>query len=133
MSPNHKLTTKDKAIGYSSFIIILIGLGLIFLRVPLGSHVPGSFYESTDYTEQLMVMVFETNSSSKNYLVPADVTRDYDSGYSVSSIYWPNGGVSNTDSNMCGSLSIEYRASCRITDDSGNETQYYIQLTDKQP
>lgn len=117
---------------------VLFGLFIVWISgVPhqlfWTSTVPGSFFEASEYSTKLKVLVFPDDSSVKNYKIPADVSRyldcdSYDEGpcfkyYYVTTIYWPNGGYQDFDD-------CEVELSTQNNCTSG-EDEYYIQLTNE--
>lgn len=76
-------------------IVFFTSIAICFLVGYLGSsyygHVIGNFFEKSNYEEKYFVNVFESDKTSKNYRLPADIRRS-EKTYYVLKVYWPNGG-----------------------------------------
>jgi hypothetical protein len=96
---------------------------------------PGSFFEKRSYKAKLYVFVNENSKSSKNYKLPAEISRhpgcyeEYeDDGGCVSLNYflteftWPDGGYADFDECIVG---LSHSSSCTDTDGK----KYEITLT----
>lgn len=102
-------------------LIILLVLGVIGKQM-FGLKQPGALLERASYDAKVYVLVFPDNKSSKNYYLPAEISRN--NGYSLDTLYWPNGGTTDfTDSNCV--LYLNLKASCG----DGNDNDYEIELT----
>ncbi len=115
-------------------ILFYVAIGLFFFWLAwglglsrFGVQQPGAFLEATDYEAKVLVMVFPSDDTTKNYLIPADIGKgdgSYDKTYTVYKIYWPNGGYTEFDN--CTIEEYTLKASC-FDDDK----EYFIQLTDR--
>jgi hypothetical protein len=105
--------------------IIALVLFFIFSKQYFGLKHPGSFYERTEYSAKVFVLVFPSDGT-KNYYIPADIDRT-EGAYDLTAIYWPNGGTTTFDN--CQDLKLNTKVLCSTTDNSGNDIDYHIQLT----
>jgi hypothetical protein len=94
--------TKYLRVSYAVVGFTLLGAFLlwlawgIFLNQWLGSTTVGSPWAKNNFETQYWVYVQPENAEAKNYRVKGDVSRD-DGIYSISRVYWPNGGTSTFD------------------------------------
>ncbi|HVC35841.1 MAG TPA: hypothetical protein VNE40_00115 [Candidatus Dormibacteraeota bacterium] len=106
-------------------ILILIA-GFYFIKYNFGVKQPGAFFEKADYTVKVYIFAKPDPNSSKSYYIPADVMRSSgDSGYTIETMYWPEGG--STDFSDCSNLQINQFTDCLANDN--NMTDYSIMLT----
>lgn len=115
--------------------LVLMGLAIVgmvysekYLTKTYGDHI-GSFFETADYTANYYINVFESEKSSKNYELPAEIYRsDVDGAYQVNYFTWPNGGYISFGNNKEYSP-LKINEKIKIEDDDGKT--WYIQLTKK--
>jgi hypothetical protein len=128
-----KTRIKEKFHSYIAWAVMIVFFGsLIFVEKELvknyGDHI-GNYFESTGYTADYYVNVFEGNLSAKNYELIAEIYRDEDTGnYLINKFTWPNGGYSEFDNySYDNPLIVGERV--WIKDD--NNKIWYVQLTNK--
>lgn len=128
-----KTKIKDKNYMVFHWIVIISSFTLMYFAEEwaakkYGDHI-GGFFETTGYTAQYYVNVFEAGNSTKNYELVADIYREEESGeYLITAFYWPNGGYSEFyDVGPDYPLVVGKRV--EIEDD--NDKTWFLQLTDR--
>lgn len=117
------MTAEQFGAKYGLWIIAII-IAIFTFKHFLGDTIPGSFFErDADYSAKVYVLLYPDGADSKNYRVPADISRD-ESGYSVNKVYWSNGGTLDFDD--CTISSLPYTELCTP---NGSETRYEVRLT----
>ncbi len=110
----------EKYLGWIIVIVILV----LAHRYFFGVTIPGAFYErDANYTTKIYVLLSPQDSQSKNYRVPADVEKN-DSGYSLTKVYWPDGGTSEFSD-----CSVNPPPRGDFCNPDGSDTGYKILLT----
>lgn len=105
--------------------IIIIGVVFFVGKSYIGEKGPGSFFERSVYDTKVYVLVFPNSDKTKNYYLPADISKDNEnSGYSVNVIHWPNGGT--TTFNSCSNVNLNSKTYCPA---ENSDEGYDIQLT----
>lgn len=122
-----RVKVDDKPVNWG---VVLLCLGaFIFVlwaaKFYLGNEVPGSFWErGADYQTEAYVQVFTDTSSSRNYQLKADISKE-NGNYILQTVHWRNSGTSVFDDCF---VKLEEKVSCM--DES--ERTYYIQLSTNQ-
>ena len=100
-------------------ICYLLSISYITMKEYWGTNTIGSFFSKDNFEAQYYVQLFPEDSKSKNYLVPADISKN-EYGIGVDRVYWPNGGYTdfgNYDNNNCKELYKE--GSTTLKDNQG--------------
>jgi hypothetical protein len=122
---------KDNPLGFGFFAVLILVIALACLKPYIGFTQPGHFYERNEYTTKLDVLVFPDRNNTKNYLLPASITKD-DNGYNVTRFDSPDGGYEEFDTGNC-LITLTDKSLCSTSDADGNDVDYYIQLTKQAP
>jgi hypothetical protein len=101
---------------------IVLVVAVVAAKTYVGVMRPGAFFERGNYTAKVYVLVFPGTDTTKNYYLPADVTKE-GSVYSLNKLYWPNGGDSTF--NDC-EVRLIQKSNCQP---DGDDTNYAIELT----
>jgi len=108
---------------------VLFMIYSLFLSQWLGDTNLGSFWQKSNYQTQYWVYLQPENANDKNYRLKGDITKD-DNGYTLTKVYWSNGGYSTFDDcNLDSAVSDKDTANCSTNDE--NSDNYTIRLGDK--
>jgi hypothetical protein len=144
-APNDEyiIDTKNLRISYASVGIALFSLFFLwlawglFLNQWLGTTTVGSMWAKTNFDTQYWVYIQPQNAETKNYRVKGDVSR-VDGIYSLTQIYWDNGGYltfdecSLQDDNGVYTSEDDCESSKWLNDDDGYE-RYSVRVDQEVP
>jgi hypothetical protein len=120
------LTKKGKDV----LIVVVVVAAMLFIFTggnPISiigwQKTPGALFEQRFYSGKYKVIVSENKNTSKEYKLTADIDRHIhcdgpDCGslaYWVSTIYWPNGGYIEFDTDTC-AIGIQHESECEDVD-----------------
>jgi hypothetical protein len=136
MNNDKPLSKEGEWVGIA---IVVLVVGWLWW-VSTGEARPGAFHEKTDYSAKVYVNVFPDGDKSKNYKLPADMSKVSDDGgaaYNIEKVYWPNGGYFEFDdceADMNSSTKV-LKAYCSHTENPGEQSEeenwYTIEVTNQ--